>query len=322
VLIVVLWGLFFLGSLAVAVGLSVGARVEGVRRLSDRLGAHYAARAGVERSKTVLSLDTNAWDATSERWADSPADFKDVRCGEGIYSVCYLVEKADGTQGTNYGMRDEQAFINLNSERLTGALAALLRTAGGMDAVRAATLADNVRKAVAATKQDGQAPPVADGAWIASSIPGGPLRSVYELLWIKGMDDAVLEKIRNHITVHGGARVNINTADAIVLMSMIESAGPLAAGVAESLARKVLNFRGNGGKFQSISGLSAAIGRDSALSEEERRALDSLSGLTVVASDHYRGVARGKMRGREASVQTVEFVWNRKLKRIEHWHED
>jgi type II secretory pathway component PulK len=322
-LIVVLWGLFLLGLLALATSIGVSGRMEAARRLCDRLGARYAARAGVEKSKAILDLETNMWDALGERWANSPADFRDIACGEAVYSVYYPFEEADGKPVTNYGLRDEQARVDLNLERSADVLAALFQIAGGVSGERARDLASTIRKAIARSADAQSLWTASDTDWVGGMAPTGPLRSVHELLSIKGMDQVVFDRIRGHVTVYGGQHVNINTADRVVLRSLLLRAGmPVTEETVDTLVRKLLSFRENGGIFERRNGLSETMGRVIALSEGERKALDGLSSVVVVASDHFRGMARGEMRGRETSVQTVEFVWNRKLKRIEYWHED
>jgi type II secretory pathway component PulK len=309
---------FLLGLLAVAVSAFVGARLELARRMADRLRVDYVARAGVERSKGVLQLETNEWDALNERWANSPRDFRDVACGDGSYSVYYSFQKADGSSGTNYGVRDEQARIDIRARR-TEVLTALLRTAGGMSSEEALRLVQNLRTA---TTPPGTDLRPGDAGWISPDITNGPLLSTYDLLWIKGMSRAVYERIREHITVHGGERININTAGPAVLRAILQWKGPDESGTTERLVSKILNFRESGGIFSDYRNLGGAFSGQTLLTQDEAAQLNAIAPFVTVRSEHFRGYVTGGLRGRASANKVIEFVWNPKLKAIEYWHED
>ena len=326
ILILVLWTVFFLGLLCVAIGAYVGAHVELARRLSDRLYSGYAARAGVETSLAVARMDTNDWAALSEPWANDPKVFKDVACGEGLYSVYYLIEKSDGSIATNYGVRDEQARIDLN--RLDASrmelLASLLQTAGGVTAHEAEQLVKNVQ--IARTAPDRDRPPssVGETGWESPVLSSGPFLSVYELQWVKGMRPEVFARLRDQVTVHGSNRININTADGVMLRALFSrgDSGKWDAGAVDRLVRKILNFRESGGIFKTPRNLAEAFSERGGLSEEDRIQLNGASRFVTVGSDHFRGQVRGAHQGRASSEQRVTFVWDRKQNRIEYWHED
>jgi type II secretory pathway component PulK len=326
ILIVVLWTVFFLGLLSVAVGAYVGARLELARRMNERLHAWSAARSGVEKSLAVLRADTNAWDAVSEPWADNPKDFRDVLCGNGVYSIFQVVERSDGSSVTNYGVCDEQGRIDLNQldafriELLT----ALLATEGGLIREDAARLSRNIQAAGTLPEPGKIERPGVDTGWISPDIPCGPFRSVQELLWIKGMNREVFRKVRAHVTVGAGSRININTADGAVLRALFSrgEAGKWDVGGVDGLVRKILNFRESGGIFKNPRNLAGDFDSRGELSGEERMQLNGASRFVSVRSDRFRGYVRGGCKGRATSLLSVEFVWNRKQNRIEYWHED
>jgi type II secretory pathway component PulK len=326
ILIVVLWVVFFLGILSVAIGAYVGGNVELARRMSDRLQASYAARAGVATGLAVLMADSNAWDALNEPWADSARDFKEVSCGGGVYSVYYVLERADGSWGTNYGVRDEQARIDLNllPESRVELLTALLQTAGGLDRVDAARLTQNIQVARTLPDRRKMQSPGVETGWASPGLSCGPFLPVHELLWVKGMNRDVFERIRDHLTVSGGSRININTADGALLRALFSrgEATKWDVGAVDRLVRKILNFRESGGIFKTLRNLAADLAGHAELSEEERRQLNGASPFVTIASDVFRGHAYGERKGRTSGAQGIEFVWNRKLNRIEYWHED
>lgn len=326
ILIIVLWTVFFLGLLCVAIGAYVGAQMELARRLNDRLYAGYAARAGVETSLAVARMDTNGWDALTEPWASDPKGFRDVACGEGVYSVYYLSKKSDGSIATNYGIRDEQARIDLN--RLDASrmelLASLLQTAGGVTAREADQLVKNIQAARTAPDRDRPPSSVGESGWESPVLLSGPFLSVHELLWVKGMRPDVFARLRDQVTVHGSNRININTADDVMLKALFSrgDSGKWETGAVDGLVRKILNFRESGGIFKTPRNLAEAFSERGGLSGEERLQLNGASRFVTVGSDHFRGQVRGAHQGRASSGQSVTFVWDRKQNRIEYWHED
>jgi hypothetical protein len=60
--------------------------------------------------------------------------------------------------------------------------------------------------------------------------------TIYELILVKGVTQDIFNKIKGHITVYGDGRVNINTADEVVLKAVF---GP----VFPNLASKILKYR-------------------------------------------------------------------------------
>ncbi|WP_132526542.1 type II secretion system minor pseudopilin GspK [Phorcysia thermohydrogeniphila] len=51
-----------------------------------------------------------------------------------------------------------------------------------------------------------------------------PMKSIYELFYVKGVDDRVFKKLRNYLTVYGG-KVNVNSAPKEVLLALSPQMG-------------------------------------------------------------------------------------------------
>ena len=322
VLILALWTIFLLALLASAVGAYVDARLTLARAVERRVIGYQAARTGVQRCLAVLAGETNVWDALSGRWADSPADFSNVVCGAGVFTVLSAVEAPDGLVKTKCGAGDEQSRIDLNLAR-PEVLASPLEEVAGMGAESAARLADNLN--LARTRAVPGMPGVGvKTGWMDASIQAGPFRAVEELRWVKGMTPGVFEAVQRHVTVHGGYRVNLNTAGSVVLRALMRRAGGGTSRGSESLVRKMLQFRARGGIFKSYigSGLTEALGPEAKLTEDERRCLYGLAPFVTVASDHFRGIVEGGLAGRPGEPRRIEFVWCRTRHKIEYWHED
>jgi type II secretory pathway component PulK len=317
-----LWVLFFLSALALAVRSYVEGQVELARRISGRDRAYYAARAGVERAISIVDADTNGWDATTERWGRSAGDFRDIPCGEGTFTISHVTEQADGSTVTNFGLDDEQGRIDINQAGVD-MLRALLEVAGEMDPQAAAKTAQAIGE---------QRTPEADRAGGDRIFPAGlglragPFDSIYALLLLDGMVPPVFERIRDHVTVCGGFRVNINTADRLVLLSAATRAATDAAtrGVGEGLVTKILRFREAGNVFTGFLGaqLIDSLASSTQLTGQERELLGRMAPVLTVRTDTFRGTVGGRFSGDPAQRREITFVWDRKHRKIRSWHED
>ncbi len=314
VLIITAWVLFLMAMLAAAVGTQSSRRLDAAGRIRDRLKAYGAARAGVARAVGVLGLETNAWQALTERWADSPGDFQTVPCGDAVYSVI-RVGSGESSLVTNYGVLDEKARVDVNyadPEVLQG----LLMTAGELDERAALGVVSNL-VAARSVPGDGAKPPELR-----------PFLCLQDVLAVAGIDEALFRRLEPHITVHGGGRrVNINTAGPVVLESLMRRGGAppgAARDAVGSLTRKILQFREGGGMFMfsTGSGLLEALSKAVAVEVDEGALLQGLDSVITVGSDRFRIVAVGESRGGGRITRRIECVWNRTARTFEFWHED
>ena len=320
ILILVLWVIFLLALLAVAVGAHVDSRLTLARTMNDRTAGLFAARSGLAEAIVLLERDTNGWDAAGEAWAGGDTGaFSNHPAGSGVYSLSYVVDTADGGHGTRYGVWDEQSRVDVNLAK-PELVAALLEDPGGMEPERAAQVAAAIRLAV--TRRPANTPDLTSKTgWISPKFIPGPLRSIEELRWIKGMTPSALSNMAESVTVHGGNRVNLNTAGAVVLRAVGKASGRGTGRSIESLTRKILQFRERGGIFKSL-GLGDALGPDARLTAEEQSLLSGMAPYVTVASHHFRGHVEGAPAGVSAGSRRIDFVWDRNHHRIEFWHED
>ena len=324
ILILALWVIFMLAVLAVAVGAYIDGRLALARRLEQRMVGYYAARVGVERGMARLLQETNGWDGLGEPWSDCPADFSNVVSGAGVFSLFYVVERSDGGSNVIYGVWDEQSKIDINQGRIE-LIIALLEAAGGLSTEGASRVGEAIN--VARTRLVDKFPAIGGKTgWVNPQMEPGPLKSIYELRWIKGLTPELFDKIKEHVTVFGGNRVNLNTADPVVLQSLGRLGGGGGATATQSLARKILQFRERGGIFKTYlgAGLVEAMGDETRLTGDERRLLYGVTPYVTVVSDHFRGHAEGGMASGPAHNQCrkIDFVWDRKERKFEFWHED
>lgn len=323
ILILALWVIFMLAMLAVAVGAHIEGRLALARRIEQRTVGYGAARVGIERSLARLLQETNGWDGPGEVWSDNPTDFSNVVSGAGAFSLVYSVERSDGASNVFYGVRDEQSRIDVNRGRIE-VLIALLEVAGGLSSESAARVGEAIN--LARTRVADHSPALgAKTGWVDPHMEPGPLKSIYELRWIKGVSPEIFDKIKDFVTVSGGNRVNLNTAGPVVLQCLGGRGGGGDRKAAQSLARKILQFRERGGIFKSYLGVGLAetIGEDVKLTDDERRLLYGMTPYVTVVSDHFRGHAEGWLAGGAAGQRRyVDFVWDRKERKFEYWHEE
>ena len=142
-----------------------------------------------------------------------------------------------------------------------------------------------------------------------------------ELLLVKGMEQDIYDKTKDYLTVYGDGKVNLNTADILVLQSL---------GMRNSLAEKVITFReGDDGKIgteddnalDSIGGAGALLSSQVGLSVEEIDEFNAIveSGFVGVQSNNFRGISFGALQDQEMSTHIV-FVVNRD-EQIRYWRQ-
>jgi len=320
-LILALWTLFFLATLALAVGAYVGANVELARRFSADTAAYALARAAIEKGIMLAAADTNAWDAAGEPW-HSEAEFRDVSLGAGTYSVLTVSPLPDGGTATNYGLFDQERLVNINTAD-AGLLAALFEVGAGAERSRAEDLAAAVidwRDA-----DDGMLTGGAEDEYYRRLSPpyhchDGPFGSMHEVRLVKGVDEELFRGIRGLATVHGTGKVNVNTAPLPVLLVLAAAQGG-SRPVASSLAAKIVRFREAGNAFQvpSLTEMAGQLNAFSTLSGEEADLLARMArrymGLDATC---FSGTARGAAAGGE---RLIDFVFDRRDRALLYWYE-
>ncbi|MBI5416252.1 MAG: general secretion pathway protein GspK [Candidatus Omnitrophica bacterium] len=333
VLIAVLWCLFFLSALAVAIYAYVAPQVGLAQRLKERAQTCYLAEAGVKTAVFMLDDDqTQDYDALNEAWAGKEEVFKDIRLGDqGYASVKYEYPPSDdsGASETRYGLTDEERKININKASAE-ILQRLFETVAQTTAQEADDIADSTLDWI-----DEDNEPRSNGAesgYYQSLAQGYPCanresETPEELLLVKGVTPEIFDKVKAYVTVYGAGQVNINTAGKDVLEAL---------GMSAALAEKVVRFRrGNDSVdgtqddniFESAGTVATTLSAGAGLSAEETVELNNVlaAQLISVRSDYFRGESSGELRyGEEAqpSVATrVVFVVDRD-QHIRYWHQE
>ncbi|OGG51573.1 MAG: hypothetical protein A3F84_06420 [Candidatus Handelsmanbacteria bacterium RIFCSPLOWO2_12_FULL_64_10] len=284
----------------------------------ERLTARALSESGVVRGLAELERGgASPYDALNQAWSTDEGAFREVRLGEGGFTVVHLVETDRGDEIPRYGLVDEERKIHLNEAPRE----ALLRLPGVDEGVVAALMDWR--------DQDDVPEPGGAEAGYYQSLPqpyackNGPLETVEELRLVRGVTPEILEAVRPYVTVYGDGKVNLNTAPGPVLLTL---------GLEEALVSKVLRFRRgfdgqeggrDDGVFEKVSGVKDALADFEGLSPEEAAALDRVLAGCTVQSRHFRVEAMGKTeRGAVRKVTAVARREEGGQARILFWHEE
>lgn len=325
VLILVLWTLSFLAVLALAVGAHVSAHVTLAGRLMAGTKAYYLARAGVERASLETACDSNEWDGLTESWSNDEEIFKDISLADGSFCVSYTCSSLSGQVVTNYGVIDEERKININSSS-QALLKSLVEIAGEVDPMTASEISSSI-----IDWRDENDELLIGGAedsyYAALNRPypchNGEFQSLHELLLVKGVGCDLFSKLKRYLTIYGTGKVNINTAQPMVLRCLADSCGKGDRATAESLIIKIVQFREAGNAFME-AGAPAIIGQLNDFVEllpGEKSLLSGMMGAVTIRSACFRGVAEGKVTGRQTADSRITFVFDRDLGVKLYWYE-
>ncbi len=181
VLILVLWAIIILSLLTSGISMVVREDLVIGGISQDRLIAHWAARAGVERG--IASVMDDAIDSTldseSDLWSNNEPIFKQIQVGSGAFSL--IQERYEDAPLDWFGATDESAKLNVNV-----ATREQLMKLPKMTAPVAAAIID---------WRDGDENPESDGIerghYAALAHPyvirNGPLRTIRELMCVRGV---------------------------------------------------------------------------------------------------------------------------------------
>lgn len=179
ILILVLWAIVVLALLAGGISFVIKQDLAIGSLQRDRLTAHWVARAGVERGIAELMDDLNATDSDKDYWANDERAFKNVGIPGGSFSLLrdgYELQPLDW-----YGVNDESAKLNVN-------------TATREQLMRLPHMTPPVAAAILDWRDDNEQPEpdgIERGHYESMPHPytirNGPLRSIRELLLVRGV---------------------------------------------------------------------------------------------------------------------------------------
>ena len=291
--------------LALELGAAGRARRLGAANALERAAAVATAQAGVEdvRARLVRML----WDArdagpyAAERGIDPWAPAHGLRVDAtpaGDYR--YEIEAVDAGASLDLNRVDEEGLRRL--------LAALRVDAARADRIAQAIAdwrdGDDFRRARGAERAD----------YLATGSPvlprNAPFASVAELRGVAGMSDVLFEQVRPYLRVVGTGRVNLNSAEAPVLVAL--------PGMSEEGAAHVLRMRRQGRRVADVTRLATELGPGA-----RKRLLDAYAALVATTSVGTRevyvtsvardlgGVERARVEALVVMDAGARIVWRR-----------
>jgi len=310
VLIIVLWSVFFLASMGVAINYYIRPHISTAGRLTRMVKTRHLAEAGVRRAILEIRYDINtSYDALNEPWASETDRLKSVALGDGGFTVEFI---------------DEERKININKAPYS-VLENVIADIGDVNSQDAADIASAIIDWRDEDDDPGEGG--AEGGYysvLKYDYPSknGDFEILEELLLVKGMTREIFDTIKDSITVHGAGAVNINTASPEVL-GALEMEGELVA--------KIMHFRysseggtpGEDSVFEDVGNISARLNEEEAMTGPENSRILKLvgDGLLSVGSDNFGGTSEGYLEGAPGSVK-VTFVFDRKKNVIRHWRQE
>jgi general secretion pathway protein K len=323
VLVIVLWSLFFLAMLAVAVHAYVMPYAEVSGKLVGRTQMHYFANAGVERAIfEIENDDTELYDSLYDSWSNNDAAFNNVAINGGAYTV--VKEAVPSGTKLQYGLTDEEGRININ-KATQPVLKNLFEKIAAVEAEEAEAIADSIIDW--RDKDDGLHANGKENDYYQSldqpyDCKNSDFETVTELLWVGGVTPQMFDKIKDCITVYGEGSVNVNTAGVPVLVSL---------GMEEALAERIVNFRAGASPakegetpsnvFTDDASVATVLATAGQLSGDEIAQLQRVTPFLGVRSNNFRGRVIGSyMPG--GRTETISFVYDRQEKTVKYWREE
>lgn len=301
ILILVLWTLFILGALAIAINSYVWPQLNFAGKFRDRAKALYAAKAGAKLviAQVVQDKDTG-YDSLKDPW---------YHAYEGDLPFTVSVE-------------DEERKININKAKQE-TLKQIFMLTEAADEQAAKEIAASI-----VDWRDADDKPLENGAetgYYAGQEPSYPCKNadfqvLGELLQVRGMTQQVFDASKGYLTVYGLGSVNLNTCNETVLRAL---------GASEELARKITAYRKGADReegtdddmvFDNISGAVAALSKSGGFSSQElsQAAAIIASGSMTVRSDNFTGRSDGSSGGK---AYGITFTFNRNDV-IKQWRSD
>ncbi|TIH18115.1 hypothetical protein D0S45_06055 [Marinifilum sp. JC120] len=257
-LVVTLWVMAILSIMAASFSYEAlcETKVESWKSQDSR--AYNLARGGVHRAAGIIRKHArDPVHSITDKWFSGDSLYKDIKFGPGYYSIvrpdAVVTKKSKKAELLQYGLIDEESRLNIN--------------VATMDQLQGFPTVSNVLAAnitLLLTKKRGNstkgAPP---SVVMAKGQVDGPIRSLDELLQVKGMTRDILygpsgsdgggkAGLARYLTCFSSGKVNINTAGKEVLH---------AVGFTTGQVQTLLAYRLSGWKgFATVSAALSTLG--------------------------------------------------------------
>lgn len=202
-LILVLWTIAVLSLLAGGLSFALRQDLTIANMETDRLTAHYLARAGLERAIVAVMGDSPLSDSPSDLWYDD-TEMKNVKLNGGTFSVVHDNYEVNAT-GT-YGAGDECAKLNVN----VATRDQLLKLPNMTEEIAAAII--DWRDSDEDPQPGGVERAYYDRLEHPYTIRNGPVQTVRELLLVRGVTPGLF--YGEDVNLNGVLDTNENDGDA------------------------------------------------------------------------------------------------------------
>jgi len=324
VLILAVWTLMLLTTLAATIGLRVRSRMGVLKRIEERSRHHYLAEAGIKTAIASLRFDEKRYpqgqEASSKEYRyNNPDLFSSVQLEENVTQVGYEVDHE-----RHFGVIDEERKINVNTvDRITFVRLIEQVSVRPEEEIKSIVEAVVNWREIHSTELVGFA---SDEYYTNLPQPypvkHAPFELIDELMLIKGMDKQLYEQLRPFVTTYGDGVVNINTAGREVLVAL---------GLTPELADKFIGARrGLDGKdateddhiFRNAHDVTREVQELLTLEKDEIIAIDFLNaaGKIKTSSDYYAITSTARLEHVPTPL-TIQCVYNLRNNVIEYWKE-
>ncbi|MFC1593925.1 general secretion pathway protein GspK [Candidatus Omnitrophota bacterium] len=265
ILIIVLWILIILTSLAVGMWRRARLELSLTRYSLDKLKTRYIAEAGLRDVIMRIRADstnerTKDFDTLYECGVSIDSDvsaedlFKNRLLGKGSFSVAY---SAPDSELTVYGLQDEERKININALNAQDYFILIyLLESFDVEPEQARTIAASVvdwrdSNSDITNSPDGAEDDYYTGGQLPHYCKDSFFESTEEILLVKDMTEEIFSAIKDYITVYPLEdqllKVNVNTADARVLTAIAQASLSRVPGAEQadvvSLVAKIIEYR-------------------------------------------------------------------------------
>lgn len=320
ILILVFFVLVMSSLFSLSLGFMIHQKIQLISRVEARQKLRFIGKAAVQKAISVFleyKKDNSQYEALNQSWSKNGKEFRNIKMGNGEFTVSYTTEASGGRgQGPEnwYGLVDEERKINLNIVGSRDVLERLFMVCGGLSKEDA--------RAVAASIMDWKNENADESMYGAGNQyyqgltpPYRPrhqnLKTLQELLYIKGMTPELYEKILPYVTLESSGYVNLNTAPRPVL---------LALGFDPVICDNILAFRkgrdliegtDDDQAFKDASTVSQVLASSGYLYDNEQSSLNAViqSGLITVRSQNFSVLALAQL-NHSVSALRVKAIFN------------
>ena len=317
IVVVVLWMLSILTIFTISIGHHVRQKITLADRIDVRSWLYGIAESGIHQAMMKLVEDegSSGLDGLNDPWALDEKAFRDVKAGNGTFTVSYDVLDTDtGQKKTRYGVQDEESKLNLNMAD-PKIISRLLQIVAGIDDKKADEIAYSIADwrdtdSSLSHPDYGAEDDYYEDLKVPYTTKNAPFEVLNELLLVRGMTSEIFEKIKDKVTIYGGSGVNINTASNEVLMAL---------GLDKTLIDKILDYRKGTDReeatkddrvFSGATKIVTQLSDVESISGGDQAAISNLvaQGLLTVASNNFMIRSKGQLKEKGVEIDIVAVV--------------